>query len=218
MILVFIILFANVLQATGADGDPTIPKQVETPFPTVRNITIEWYIDGNDNLNSQVEVMYRVKGNNNWIQAMPLRRIPKGSNIGITWENRHSGSIFDLEPDTRYEIKLELVDPDGRSTTRKIEVYTRPLPTIPANAEIIELKPGTYDTLNVKNGTKERPVVYTCSAGEAIFKHINMRNSQWVFIEGLLVENLYNSGNNSAINLTGAESPSLKSPGILGLK
>ncbi len=204
-ILISIILTINILQVTGADGDPTIPKQVETPYPTVRNITIEWYIDGDENQNSRVEVMYRVKGIKTWLKAMPLRRIPKGQNIGFTWENRHSGSIFDLEPNTEYEIKLDLEDPDGGSATRKIEVATRPIPTIPKSAEIIELAPGNYDTLNVKSGTKERPVVYTCSTGEAIFEHINMRNSQWVFIEGLVVENLFNSGNNSGINLTGAE-------------
>ena len=121
-ILISLILSANVLQATIVDGDPTISKQVETPFPTVHNITIEWYIEGDENLDGTVEVMYRKKGAKPWLQAMPLRRIPSSSNLGFTWANRHSGSIFDLEPNTEYEVKLDLVDPDGGSTTRKINV------------------------------------------------------------------------------------------------
>jgi hypothetical protein len=175
-LLVLLILNANTPVAIHNNPDSTTPKNVETPFPTVRNIAIEWYIDGDANQNGRVEVMYRIKGTRSWIDAMPLRRIPQGSNVGYTWKNRHSGSIFDLKPGTDYEINLKLTDPDGGSATRKLSVSTRRYPSIPAKAEIIELTAGTSDTLEVKSGTREKPVVYTCTEGDAVFNHISMKN------------------------------------------
>ena len=52
--------------------------------------------------------------------------------------------------------------------------------------------PGVHDTLHTKNGTQEKPVVYQCTAGLAIYKHIDLKNKQWVYIEGLIVDNIRN--------------------------
>ncbi len=107
-------------------------------------------------------------------QGMPLRRVPAGELTGLKgivfrWENKHSGSIFNLKPGTEYEIKLKLEDPDGGSAERMVTARTRPEPSIGRNAEIIEIKPGLYDTLHTKSGTADKPVVYRCSNGDAVF-------------------------------------------------
>jgi hypothetical protein len=179
--------------------DKTIPGEVQTPYPTIINLAIEWFIEGDDNQNGKVSLKFREKGEQAWKEGMPLRRIPAG-NSGTntrptyTWKNRHSGSIFDLKPGTRYEINLNLEDPDGGSEQRIIEAQTRPVPKYDEHAEIIELAPGTYDTLFTKNGSPGRPVVYRCSKGKAIYSHIDLKRREWIFIDGLTVINFDHEG------------------------
>lgn len=167
----------------------TIPGEIITPYPTLMNLAVEWYIEGDDNKNGVVNVAYREKGSRNWRTGMPLRRVSAGENIKFKWENKHSGSIFDLSPDTLYEINLNLKDPDGGVAEKTVEIRTRPEPKVTEGAEIMEIQPGTYDTLFTKSGTKEHPVVYQCTEGTAVFKFIDLRDKDWVFIEGLTVDN-----------------------------
>ena len=183
--------------------DTTIPGEVTTPYPTIINLAVEWLIQGDQNQNGIVTVHFRQKGTEQWKQGMPLRRVPAGENIGFKWANKHSGSIFDLKPDTKYEIKLKLEDSDGGSAEKIVEARTREVPSFDKRAEIIEIKPGTYDTLQTRSGTADRPVVYRCSEGKATFKFIELQNRKWVFIEGLNVSNLSDEG--KGIRLNGAE-------------
>jgi len=183
--------------------DKTTPGEVTTPYPTIINLAVEWIIQGDDNQNGIVQLQFREKGNKKWEQGMPLRRVPAGENVAFKWVNKHSGSIFDLKPDTEYEIKLNLEDPDGGSAEKTVTAHTRPVPVVGKNAEIIEINPGNYDTLLTKNGIAERPIVYRCSKGEAIYKYINLRNRKWVFIEGLTITNPAPGG--KGISLNGAE-------------
>ena len=34
--------------------DKTIPGEVQTPYPTIINLTVEWFIEGDDNQNGKV--------------------------------------------------------------------------------------------------------------------------------------------------------------------
>src|ERR1700677_2832578 len=96
----------------AADDNATVPGAVTTPHPTILNLAVEWKIAGDANLNGTVSVRYRAAGEIAWREAMPLRRVPAGQSRGTTpifhWENKHSGSIFDLRPNTEYEIALTL--------------------------------------------------------------------------------------------------------------
>ncbi|MEX1238951.1 MAG: hypothetical protein WEB30_04510, partial [Cyclobacteriaceae bacterium] len=98
--------------AEGRCQDQTIPGELTSPYPTLLNLAFEWQISGDRNQNGVVTVQYRKKGGPQWQQGMPLRRVPAGENINFKWKNKHSGSLFDLTPDTQYEIKLTLTDPD----------------------------------------------------------------------------------------------------------
>ncbi|MCK5101430.1 MAG: right-handed parallel beta-helix repeat-containing protein, partial [Cyclobacteriaceae bacterium] len=184
-------------------SNSTIPGEVITPYPTIHNLAVEWLIQGDDNQNGIVAVQYREKGKIEWNEGMPLRRVPAGKNLSFSWKNKHSGSIFNLHPDTDYEIKLQLTDPDGGAGERTIEVRTRPIPQYGNNAEITELSPGSFDTLQTKSGTKEKPVVYRSSQGVVKYKFVDLRNKKWVFIEGIHVENIETDGR--AIRMDGAE-------------
>jgi hypothetical protein len=186
----------------------TTPGEITTPYPTIINLAVEWKIDGDDNQNGIVYVKFSEKGIAKWKEAMPLRRVPAGEMAGLNgsvfkWENKHSGSIFNLKPDTEYEIKLKLEDPDGGSAERSITARTRPEPEYGKKAEIVEINPGLYDTLHTKSGTEECPAVYRCTKGEAIFTYIDLSDRKYVFIEGFTVKN--NTSNGLGINLRGAE-------------
>ena len=185
----------------------TVPGKIETKFPSIINIGIDWFIEGDDNQNGVVNIFYREKTMDPWQRGMDLRRIPAASGKGklksFSWKNKHSGSIFDLKPDTEYQLKLILIDADGGNQTSFTKARTRPSPKIDYQTEIVDLLPGTYDTLFVKSGSKQKPIAYTCSKGTATFKFVDLRNKKWVTIHGLAVVNQFDHG--IGIMMNGAE-------------
>jgi hypothetical protein len=56
--------------------------------------------------------------------------------------NLFAGSVFDLEADTAYEMRLELSDPDGGSATKVVEARTRPEPSAPEPERVLHVAPG----------------------------------------------------------------------------
>jgi hypothetical protein len=181
----------------------TIAGEVITPYPTIINLAVEWKIKGDDNQNGVVTLQFRKKGTSTWQEGMPLRRVPAGENENFQWENKHSGSIFDLAAETDYEIKLVLRDPDGGSAEKITTARTRPVPQAPPGAEVVQLPSGSFDTLRTKSGTKDHPVVYKCTVGIAIYKFIDLRNRKWVYIDGLTVDNIEKEG--VGVKMDGAE-------------
>jgi len=194
----------------------TVPGEVNTPYPTITNLAVEWLIKGDDNLNGKVSVNYRRAGEEKWREAMPLRRIPAGKSTGtrpvFLWENKHSGSIFDLKPGTEYEIRLKLSDPDGGSAERIVRVRTRNVPRPALDAlvkqvnpatlrdsaltvmpgDILLLSPGYYGSFKLqRDGKPGRPIVLRADkANESIgstFDSIDLQERRHVIIEGLTV-------------------------------
>jgi len=108
-----LIFFAGNLPA----ADKTISREFVTEPPTLIALGFEWHIDGDDNRNAQVSATYRRKGEQSWKEALPLLRLQaeqlNSGPIQYTAPNMFAGSIFDLEPDTEYECRFILSDPDG---------------------------------------------------------------------------------------------------------
>ncbi|HEU0140911.1 MAG TPA: right-handed parallel beta-helix repeat-containing protein [Bryobacteraceae bacterium] len=204
MYLLFLVLL--LLQSP----DATVPGEVSAPYPTVTALALEWRIEGDANLNSVVKVSYRKSGEARWREGMPLRRVPAGSSSGTRpifhWDNKHSGSIFDLEPGTSYEVRLILHDPDGGGATRTLSVRTRPVPRAPAGAkvrkanpatiggarpgEIVVLEAGSYGRFAPEaDGEPGRPIVYRSTDGKAVFESISLDGRKHVYLENLAIEN-----------------------------
>src|SRR5271154_3314446 len=87
--------------------------------PTLINLGFEWFIDGDDNRNAQVAVSYRKQGETEWKQGLRLLRL-QGERIyqdqgvfDVVSPNMFAGSILDLEPDTTYQARFVMSDPDG---------------------------------------------------------------------------------------------------------
>ena len=116
-------LFMVGLSSFGASTlfaeDPNMvkPGKFVIEPPTLINLGFEWYVEGDDNHDATVEVWYRKKGDRAWKEALPLLRLyfePRAAG-GVTFvaRNMFAGSILDLEPDTEYQCKFIMSDPDG---------------------------------------------------------------------------------------------------------
>jgi hypothetical protein len=135
--------------------------------PTLTAIGVEWKITGDDNRNAAVEVSYRRKGETVWRKALPLLRIhhevinsaepafrpiePTPANPAGMRENPwhydtgngFAGSVLGLEPDTEYECRFVMSDPDGASGEREktITVRTRKEPMPAAGGHVYHVYP-----------------------------------------------------------------------------
>jgi hypothetical protein len=101
------------------DSNKVKPGEFVVDHPTLINLGFEWLIEGDDNRNAQVEVSYRKRGDTQWRSGMPLLRL-QGERIyqnqgvfDVVSPNMFAGSILDLEPDTEYEARFIMSDPDG---------------------------------------------------------------------------------------------------------
>lgn len=90
-------------------------------YATIHCIGIEWPIQGDANHNAACQVEYR-KPNAAWKKALPLLRLDTDRTNGF------AGSIFDLDPGTVYEVRLQLSNPDGGRQTVAFREQTRGLP------------------------------------------------------------------------------------------
>ena len=154
-ILVVLALVTVTPTVRAANG--VTPGQFVIEPATLICLGFEWDITGDDNRNATVEVSYRVSGQTAWIDGMPLLRMG-GERImraPYTVPDRFAGSILDLQPDTEYEVRLTMKDPDGVSGTavQNVKVRTRAEPKAAAGGRTIHVYPLTWPA----NRPKENP-------------------------------------------------------------
>ncbi len=236
-----LIALAVLLPATVRAQTATTPGALTAPSPTLHAISLEWAIGGDADLDGAVSVRYRVAGQTQWRDAMPLRRIPAGSNQGFSWANRHSGSVFDLVPATTYDIQLSLLDPDGGQETRSLSVRTRAVPApaadsvlravTPANfaaiaagalpGDILLLGPGAYSGFSfARSGTAARPIVIRGQAGVAINGEVGLFTRSHVHLDRLVVNGRIRFNGSDHISITrctiNASATAFEGDGIVG--
>jgi hypothetical protein len=123
--------------------------------PTLICLGFEWAISGDDNRNATVDVSYRRAGDSQWRDALPLLRMggEKIFRAPYTVPDRFAGSILDLDPDTAYEVRLTMKDPDGVSgqAVQLVKVRTRAEPKAAAAGRTLHVYPPTW------RGAKEEP-------------------------------------------------------------
>jgi hypothetical protein len=153
----------------------TIPGKLWIQPPTLTALGFDWSISGDENRNARVEVSYRKNGEQLWHKALPLFRLnheqigtPTGpgypkppASDGSAYvnpfhyivPNMFSGSILNLVPDTEYECRLVLSDPDGVKglTTRTVTARTRREPQPASGGHVYHVYPFGY------KGAKQQP-------------------------------------------------------------
>jgi hypothetical protein len=134
---------------TFAATDAVSPGTFTIERPTLICLGFEWRIAGDENRNSTVEVKYRKVGVDSWTEGMPLFRIGgekvfrKDLGLDYTAPEMFAGSILDLEPATEYQIRLEMLDPDGvrGQAVQTVKASTRGEPQAARDARILHVYP-----------------------------------------------------------------------------
>jgi|WetSurMetagenome_2_1015567.scaffolds.fasta_scaffold26732_3 hypothetical protein len=124
--------------------------------PTLVSLGFEWRIEGDDNRNARVEVSYRKRGETAWQKGLPLLRLqgeevpggkPRNSDWGryfdFTAPDMFAGSLLNLEPDTEYECRFVLTDPDGvrGPSVKLVTVRTRKVPASAPGGRVFNVYP-----------------------------------------------------------------------------
>ncbi len=146
-----------IIQFTLFAQNHTISENFVIEPATQICLGFEWYISGDDNRNAKVEVYYRPKGTPKWKEYLSMLRIG-GEECGepawnFVTENMFAGSIMDLQPNTEYDCRFVLSDPDnnGEKIKKEVTVSTRKIPD--------EYKKGRVRHVYPKNwkGEKKQP-------------------------------------------------------------
>lgn len=173
------------LVARGARAADAITLgQPKLDPPTLVALGVVLPITNDDNHNAKATLRYRAAGATAWRDALPLYRVrPETVPPGWTPAPQLAGSVFDLIPDTSYELEIHVTDPDGPvDQTLTLMGRTRAVPRDPktpravpvANAQalkaalaaaapgdVITLAPGTYAgnfSLSA-SGSADQPIV-----------------------------------------------------------
>jgi len=142
-------------------ADTTTAGELVIEPPTLISLGFEWYIEGDDNRNAEVALSYRKAGERDWREGLPLLRVQNERSVfdqtlDYTAPNMFAGSLFYLEPDTDYEARFILTDPDGivGRTERTVTVTTRAEPEAFSGGRIFHVYPLDH------TGPEEQPAYH----------------------------------------------------------
>ncbi len=167
-----------VVLAQGPDmpGHAVAPGELLVEPPTLINLGFEWSIAGDDNRNAAVEVAYRRQGETEWSPALPLLRLQRerifvGNQFDVVVPNMFAGSILDLEPDTAYEARFVMADPDGviGEANRTVTVRTRAEPVPYAEGRVFHVYPHGFEGEKVEPSFEGLICAYNSSCGGGDF-------------------------------------------------
>jgi hypothetical protein len=155
--LVAVALMLSTIPGLGAQNNATRAGEFVVEPSTLICLGFEWDITGDDNRNATVDVEYRATGQTAWKTGLPLLR-QGGERINrapFTVPPRFAGSILDLQPDTEYDVRLTMKDPDGVTgqAVQMTTVRTRAEPKAAEGGRVIHVYPLTWP----KNRPKETP-------------------------------------------------------------
>lgn len=166
-LLIFPALMALALAATSC-GDPTREgtrtentveaETLQAEPSTLHSLGLRWPVKGDANANASVRVQYRRTGEAAWRDGFPLFRTHPSK---LSPENRvpngwlFAGSIVDLSPDTEYEVRAILTDPDGGNAERSLVIRTLVEPIEPIGMRLRYVVPEPEN--GGGTGTKDNP-------------------------------------------------------------
>lgn len=127
------------------------PSEPLADPPTILCLGVYWPFSGDENANASVSVRFKVAAiSEEWRAGLPLLRIRpehapgKEQNPPDNLVPAFAGSLFDLLPDTEYEIELNLQDPDSGSMAKTLRSRTRAVPKAPASLRTVNVSPQNF--------------------------------------------------------------------------
>jgi hypothetical protein len=199
--------------AVAAGANAVTPGEFVVDPPTLINLGFEWFIDGDDNRNAAVEVSYRKSGETAWKPALPLlrlqgERIYNGALLDVVSPNMFAGSILDLEPDTSYEARFVLSDPDGVGAggSKTVTVRTRAEPKPATGGRVFHVYPPGFAGQKIEPAFEGLMCAYnlTCSGTDwATAGRPRVRPGDTILVHaGTYKYNRYEYTNDPAVNRT----------------
>jgi hypothetical protein len=182
ILLVFFLLTRTALAGNSANplGQPVLDP------PTLHCLGVYWIIQGDDAKQARVELEYRPAGESGhpagtapsrpWRHGMSLFRVEKGGNRLENGESLvkvpadawlFAGSAMRLEPDTQYELRLTLLNPDGTQVESRLTAHTLAEPADPDNLRTLHVVPNLERDTGGGTGTKSDPFRGLASAQAA---------------------------------------------------
>lgn len=194
-------MLAALLLAPAALAGPAIELGEVRLTPTWGCLGIEWPFAGDENRNAAAKVEFRRAGTEAWRPALPLFRHEFGGTTML------AGSIFRLCPDTAYQVRLTLGDPDGGAATQTVTARTLAYPRMPAKTvevpegglieaqkraepgTVMLLAKGTYPaTALTRSGKPGAPIVYKAARqGEVVIEGRVEIRADHVWLHGLVL-------------------------------
>jgi hypothetical protein len=156
------ILFALplILSVSSAQaGNDLVVSEAKLDPPTVVSLGVQLLVSGDDDFDATVDVRYRKTGTTAWKSGPALFRVHPETVTGRTVPAQFAGSLFDLAPDTSYDIELHAVDPDGLDKTVPLTGKTRPVPA---------KDPKTPSVKNVTDTAGLKSALAAAKAGDVI--------------------------------------------------
>lgn len=148
-------------------GDSATPlaEPVLDP-PTLHCLGVYWIVQGDDHKICRVEVAYRPAGAAAWRRGMDLFRVEKGGNKLEHGESLvrvpadawlFAGSVFGLTPDTKYDLRLKLIDVGHGVVERILTARTLAEPVAPPDLRAWHVVPGSAGLPGGGTGTAADP-------------------------------------------------------------
>src|SRR5690606_36440536 len=115
----WIVSVALVLASRSAHADDVLRIiEVRLDRPTLHALGVQVTISDDDDHDAEIRVRVRPSGGS-YRDAMPLMRVrPDHVPDTVSIPEQFAGTVFDLEPDTAYELELHAIDGDGLDETR----------------------------------------------------------------------------------------------------
>jgi len=166
-----LLCFLLVCQTAFSQNASKSGGEVFAEIPTLHCLGFRWPILGDLNKNAVIKVSYKESKSPTWKEGFPLlRTIPNPhkdnrSNVHTVkggW--MFAGSIFGLTPNTEYDVKLILTDPDGGNEIKQLKLKTWEEPVAPKGLKVVYVSPGEKGG----DGSMANPYLGTSEIGKAV--------------------------------------------------
>ncbi|MGM0485225.1 MAG: hypothetical protein ACQESR_00485 [Planctomycetota bacterium] len=173
----------------GPQRDDIVPGEFLIDPPTLNNLGFRWYIAGDSNRNAAVTVAYRKAGGGAWREALPMLRVHheivtryfyNGDMKHYRTGNLFAGSVFSLEPGTKYDVRFTMTDPDGGAPEKAkvITVATRAEPRAAKDGRTLHVPADAHEPARRNGRDVDTPTFnnldsayHTARPGDVILLH-----------------------------------------------